>query len=231
MSDSQWQLHYEGLDPKKEGLREALCTLGNGVFATRGAAEEQHAGAISYPGTYVGGVYNQLASEVAGHTVVNEDLVNVPNWLWLTFRPVDGDWLDLWQANLLAYSQTLDLRDGILTRDFRVRDGKGRITRVTSRRLVHMGNPNLAALSWEMIAENWSGEAVVRTGIDGSVTNNGVPRYRQLSAKHLEIEERSHGAASPELGPETERRIDCENGEHRDGFVWITEDPSEHGCR
>ena len=86
---------------------------------------------------------------------------------------------------------TLDLRDGVLTRVFRVRDAQGRITRVSSRRLVHMGKPNLAALKWELIAENWSGEAVVRTGIDGSVINNGVPRYRQLSSKHLEIQERS----------------------------------------
>ena len=46
MSD-EWVLRYEGLDPKQEGLREALCTLGNGVFATRGAAEEQQAGAVS----------------------------------------------------------------------------------------------------------------------------------------------------------------------------------------
>ncbi len=191
MSDEGWVLRYEGLTPEEEGLREALCTLGNGVFATRGAAEEQPAGAVSYPGTYVGGLYDQLASEVAGHTVVNEDLVNVPNWLWLTFRPAEGLWLDLWSAEVLEHTQELDLRDGVLTRAFRFRDGHGRVTRIVSRRLVHMGTPHLAALSWELTPENWSGGVVVRSGIDGSVTNAGVARYRQLAGKHLEVLDRS----------------------------------------
>lgn len=195
MSD-EWVLRYEGLDPKQEGLREALCTLGNGVFATRGAAEEQQAGAVSYPGTYIGGVYNQLSSEVAGQTVVNEDLVNCPNWLWLTFRPADGPWLDLWTADVSEYAQELDLRSGILTRAFRVRDERGRVTRLVSRRFVHMGSPNLAALSWELTPENWSGEVIIRAGLDGSVTNAGVARYRQLSGKHLELCVRS--AVAPE---------------------------------
>ena len=35
MRDRIWE--YQGYDPGQEGLREALCTLGNGYFATRGA--------------------------------------------------------------------------------------------------------------------------------------------------------------------------------------------------
>lgn len=31
-----WVWGYEGYEPKEERLREALCTLGNGYFATRG---------------------------------------------------------------------------------------------------------------------------------------------------------------------------------------------------
>ena len=38
-----WSLAYEGYDPAEEGQREALCTLGNGFFATRGAAPESRA--------------------------------------------------------------------------------------------------------------------------------------------------------------------------------------------
>lgn len=191
-----WVLSYRGLDPHQEGLREALCTLGNGVFATRGAAEEQRAGEVSYPGTYVAGGYNQLESEVAGRTVVNEDLVNLPSWLWLTFRPADGEWLDLWNADVIDYEQQLDMREGILTRRFRVRDARGRVTRVESRRLVHMAKPHLAALEWRVIPEGWSGDAVFRAGIDGAVTNSGVARYRQLASRHLDVLQRA--AVSPE---------------------------------
>ncbi len=34
--------------------------LGNGVFATRGAAEENRADGIHYPATYLAGAYNRL---------------------------------------------------------------------------------------------------------------------------------------------------------------------------
>jgi len=185
---NDWLLVHDGLKPQEEGLREALCTLGNGYFATRGAAEEQRANGTSYPGSYVAGGYNQLVSEVAGRTVVNEDLVNVPNWLSLTFRTPDGEWLDLWKTAPLEYRQELDLREGVLLRRFRVADARGRITAIESRRLVHMEKPNLAALEWRLTPENWSGAMLLRSGLDGSVTNTGVARYRQLSSKHLEVQ-------------------------------------------
>src|SRR3546814_16707474 len=94
MPDSGWKLVYEGFDPAREGLREALCTLGNGYFATRGAAEETEADDVHYPGTYLAGGYNRLQTDIAGRVIENEDLVNLPNWLPLTFRPEDGDWFN-----------------------------------------------------------------------------------------------------------------------------------------
>jgi len=107
-----WSLTYEGFLPTEEGLREALCTLGNGVFATRGAAPEAVADEVHYPGTYAAGVYDRLRTEIAGRSVENEDLVNLPNWLVLTFRPAGGDWLDLGRVEVLSYVQELDLRTG-----------------------------------------------------------------------------------------------------------------------
>ena len=35
---SAWSLMFNGFDQASEGIREALCTLGNGYFATRAAA-------------------------------------------------------------------------------------------------------------------------------------------------------------------------------------------------
>ena len=191
-----WILTYEGYDAENEGTREALCTLGNGLFATRAAAEEMPAGHVHYPGTYVGGGYNRLASEVAGRTVVNEDLVNFPNWLPLNFRPRGGDWVDFSKMEILYYRQHLNLRDGILLRRYRIRDGEGRETSVACRRLVHMGKPHYAAIDYCITPENWSGTIQIRSGIDGSVKNEGVARYRQLNSKHLRVIEK--GKVSPD---------------------------------
>ena len=61
--DRNWTVVYKGYNAEQEGLREALCTLGNGFFATRAAAPEHHDDAHHYPGTYLAGGYNRLASK------------------------------------------------------------------------------------------------------------------------------------------------------------------------
>jgi trehalose/maltose hydrolase-like predicted phosphorylase len=182
---NEWVLAYEGFDPVHEGLREALCTLGNGYFATRGAAAESRADGVHYPGTYVAGCWNRLRDEVAGQAVDNESMVNLPNWLPLTFAIDDGDWLDLARVEVLTQRQELDLRRGILTRWLRYRDTGGRLTGLTQRRFVHMQQAHLAGLETTISAENWSGRLRIRTGIDGTVQNAGVDRYRKLASDHL----------------------------------------------
>ncbi len=177
---------YRDFKPQSEKLREALCSVGNGYFATRGAAPESPAGESHYPGTYIGGLYNRLKSTVKGKTIENESLVNVPNWLPLTFRIEDGEWFDLEKVDILDYRQELDMRRGILTREVRFADKKKRRTTLIQRRFVHMRHKHIAALESRITAENWCGRIRVRSAIDGSVENTLVERYRKLNNHHLE---------------------------------------------
>ncbi|HEY9687028.1 MAG TPA: beta-phosphoglucomutase family hydrolase [Coleofasciculaceae cyanobacterium] len=181
-----WLLTYEHYDPEQEGLRETLCTLGNGYFCTRGAMLGSHDDGIHYPGTYLAGGYNRLVSTVQGQRVENEDLVNFPNWLVLTFRIENGDWFDLDQVEILSFSQTLDLHRGVLERRIRFRDAHGRQTRLNERRLVHMESFHLAALELTVVPEDWAGQLEIRTALDGTVVNNNVFHFRGLSNHHLE---------------------------------------------
>ncbi|MDP2643493.1 MAG: glycosyl hydrolase family 65 protein [Desulfobacterales bacterium] len=183
---NDWIFIYDGFDPEKESLREALCTLGNGYFATRGAGSEAQADAIHYPGTYLAGGYNRLSTEIAGRVIENEDLVNLPNWLPLNFRIDDGSWFSLMTVEILSYRQELDIRKGVLSRTIRFRDRQERETSMTCRRLVHMGDPHLAAQETVLTAENWSGAVTIRSALDGRVVNAGVKRYQSLNNRHLE---------------------------------------------
>ena len=190
-----WLLRYEGYDAGAEPLREALCTLGNGRFATRGAAPESRAGGCHYPGTYAAGVFNRLGADVDGHHVENESIVNLPDWQSLTMRSDGGDWVDLDTMAVSGYVQELDLRRGVLARRFTVTDGRGRCTAVAQRRLVSMADPYLAGVEATFVALNWSGRLEVRSGIDGRVRNGGVARYRELGDCHLDVQ--FAGAAGP----------------------------------
>ncbi|HZX10259.1 MAG TPA: glycosyl hydrolase family 65 protein [Acidobacteriota bacterium] len=189
-----WSFVYKGFKPKQEGLREALCTLGNGYFATRGAAPESSADEVHYPGTYLAGGYNRLKSEIKGKIIENEDLVNLPNWLPLNFRIEDGEWFDLRKVKILSYIQKLDLKRGLLVREVHFEDQKGRRTKMTNQRLVHMRNIHRAALKTTLLAENWSGQVEIMSALDGRVINSGVERYKKLNSRHLEpLETREEG--------------------------------------
>ncbi|MFJ3946555.1 glycoside hydrolase family 65 protein [Streptomyces griseoaurantiacus] len=176
---------YEGYDPAAERLREALCTLGNGRFATRGALPECTADDVHYPGTYVAGCYDRLTSEVAGRQVENEDMVNLPNWLPLRFRPAGGDWLTPDTTTVLEHHLTLHLDGGTLTRHTRYALDEQRILDVRQQRLVSMADPHLAALRTEFTCEGAALDLEVEAALDGGVTNAGVARYRELDGRHL----------------------------------------------
>ncbi len=177
---------FDGYDPAREGLREALCTLCNGYFATRAAIPWARADGTHYPGTYLAGGYNRLLSTIAGRVVENEELVNLPDWLSLDFRLEGDNWFGATDPTLLDYRQELDLRRGLLSRTLRFVDAAGRRTLLCEERFVSMTDMHLGALQVTLTAENWSGRVAVRTAIDGRVVNSGAKLYADFNGKHLE---------------------------------------------
>jgi alpha,alpha-trehalase len=182
---SEWILRYDSYEPQREAVREALCTLGNGYFATRGAGPECVADDVHYPGTYLAGGYDRLVTRIADRDVANEDLVNFPNWLPLTFRVNGSSWFRLDDVDIEEYRATLDLRQGTFVRRVRFVDDQGRRSIVTYRRFVSMAHPHLAALEMTLLPLAWSGRVEVRSTLDAGVTNAGVKRYAQLASGHL----------------------------------------------
>ncbi|MGW5345631.1 glycoside hydrolase family 65 protein [Streptomyces sp. HUAS TT3] len=188
--NTSWHWEYQRYDPGTERLVESLCTLGNGRFATRGSAPESTADAVHYPATYLAGCYDRLTSTVAGRTVANEDMVRLPDWTALRYRCLPdgappGDWLTPDHPTLRHHRVSLDLRAGTLTRHMLFHDAEGRRLGVTHTRLVHMGDPHLAAQRTVLRAYGWSGRIEVAAVLDGNVTNAGVARYRALDGRHL----------------------------------------------
>jgi trehalose/maltose hydrolase-like predicted phosphorylase len=189
-------LGYDGFDPGAEGLREALTSTGNGYLCTRGAAEWEDADGVHYPGTYAHGGYNRETTILGGQPVLNEDLVNLPNWLVLMLRIEGEDAIRLDDVTLLSYRHELDMRSVALVRQVRFRDNGGRETTLSSRRFVSMADVHHAGIEWTLVPENWSGRVEVISALDGRVSNRGVARYRQLEGRHLD-------PVSPRtLGPE-----------------------------
>src|SRR5215204_1127561 len=186
--ESNWTLAYDSFDPEEEGLREALTSTGNGYFCTRGALAWSEADGVSYPGTYTHGGYNRETTIMAGVPVLNEDLVNLPNWLLLALRIEGEEAVGRENVELLSYRHEYDVRNAMVVRALRFRDRAGRETTLETRRFVSMADMHQAAMQWTITPENWSGRVSVISALDGRVTNRGVARYRQLEGRHLRPE-------------------------------------------
>ena len=184
---SNWTLSYDYYDPEEEGLREAMTSTGNGYFCTRGATHWSDADGTHYPGTYVHGGFNRETTIMAGRPVLNEDLVNLPNWLTLKLRlEEDGEPIDFDNVEILSYRHEFDIRNAAVMRKVRLRDKEGRETTLESRRFVSMADMHQAGIEWEITPENWSGKMEIITALDGRVTNSGVARYQDLAGRHLD---------------------------------------------
>ncbi|MDP2237152.1 MAG: HAD-IA family hydrolase [Bacteroidales bacterium] len=185
LEDDSWSITYHDYNPKKERSREALLAVGNGYFGTRGALEETQANPINYPGTYMAGMYNRLVTKVADRDVENEDFVNIPNWLAVSFRIDGGDWFDINNTRLLSIERIIRFSDGVLLRKMIVEDKQGRQTEVVSERFASMDNIMLAALKYNIRPLNYSGLIEIKSGINGKLINEGVERYKSLNSNHL----------------------------------------------
>jgi trehalose/maltose hydrolase-like predicted phosphorylase len=131
-------------------------------------------------------VYNRETTIMGGRPVLNEDLVNLPNWLALKLRIEGEDAIGFDNVELLEYRHEYDIRTAVVSRTMRFRDRAGRETTLRSRRFVSMAHVHQAGVEWTVTPENWSGRLEVVSALDGRVTNRGVARYRDLEGRHLD---------------------------------------------
>ncbi len=185
LNNELWSITHVGYDIEKERSREALLTVGNGYFGTRGALEESQINKYNYPGTYMAGLYNRLQSPVGDRMVENEDFVNGPNWLHITFKVAEGEWFDPNIDEVLELERNLNFRSGVLTKKMLVRDVDGRETLIESRRFASMANRHHAAIDYSLTPLNYDGYIRVKSALRIPIKNDGVERYKQLNQVHL----------------------------------------------
>ncbi|OFY52057.1 MAG: beta-phosphoglucomutase [Bacteroidetes bacterium GWF2_41_31] len=181
-----WTLKYHDYNQANEKSREALLTIGNGYFGTRGAMEETSAGESNYPGTYIASLYNRLSTPIADRMVENEDFVNAPNWLPIRFKIDDETWFDPNQTNINQISRTLNFKNGLLTRSLIVTDEENRKTAIKSERFASMYHPHQACIRYSVTPLNYTAVISFSSSLDGTHKNEGVNRYKALNQQHLQ---------------------------------------------
>lgn len=181
-----WKITYSTFSAEEEKLREVLCSVSNGYFGSRSCIETERDSENHYPGTYIAGVYDRLPTRIADRDIYNNDFVNCPNWALMEFAVGDGEFQSPLSMELLSYRSTLELRDGFHEREMLVKDRASRMSHISIRRLASMADPHCGAVEISVTPLNYAARLTIRSTLDGNVINNGVPRYRALTSRHLE---------------------------------------------
>ncbi|MDR0297916.1 MAG: glycoside hydrolase family 65 protein [Streptococcaceae bacterium] len=182
---SDWILKYEGL---AEGTRsygqESLMTLGNGFLGWRGAPIFSSFSEDHYPGLYAAGVFNQTTTEVSGHDVKNEDMVNLPNPQLVRIF-VDGEQVLFDKEQVVKRESWVDFEHGTQHDSYTVRLAKGLI-KFDSKKVV---DPlKFHAFGFELtIKAGFDGNLRIDSLIDGTVLNQNVARYRAFDSKEFNV--------------------------------------------
>ena len=143
--DPTWRIEVDGFDPLREREIESWLTVANGRVGTRGALEEPRPEAA--PGVYVAGVYGRTQGRLPG-----PDMLRGPVWTRLHPR-VDGETVDLDRGETVEHRRVLDLRQGILFREWEQRLPSGRAWRFRSARFASLAEPGILALQAEGSSE------------------------------------------------------------------------------
>ena len=189
MTDKDWMIQYDKQEVGKRSYgQESLMSLGNGYLGLRGAPLWATCSDNHYPGLYVAGVFNHTSTEVAGHDVINEDMVNWPNTQLIKVY-IDNELVDFESA--IEKNSSIDFKNGLQIESYNVSLAKGGLTLVTTKFVdpIHFHDFGFVG---EIIAD-FSGKLRIETFIDGSVLNQNVERYRAFDSKEFEVTQIADG--------------------------------------
>ena len=158
-ADPGWILVEEGFTLAREHEVESLFAIGNGYAGSRGSLAE--GSALSAPATFVAGVFDSEAGSVPS-------LAPTADWTRLS-GIIDGKPLRLDRGHNLEHRRILDMRQGILWREWRHQDEAGRITRLRALRLASMADRHLLVQSVTITPENFSGSMFIDATLSGPV--------------------------------------------------------------
>jgi len=156
--DADWLIVEDGFIPTREHEIESNFAISNGRVGSRGSLAE--GGPMSAPATFAAGFF-----DVGPRSVLR--LAQLPDWRSLT-PVIDGAPLSLRSGRILSHRRTLDLRQGMIWRDWRQEDSAGRVTHFQECRLASGYDRRLLLQSVALTAENYAGDIRFEGALDGS---------------------------------------------------------------
>lgn len=172
-ADPGWLLEDTGFVLAREHEVESVFAVGNGALGVRGSVAEGTS--LSEPATFVAGVFDiePIWNSIPGLMVLAD---------WTDLRvSVDGRPLVLEAGEILEHRRLLDLRQGLLWREWLHRDEVGRVTRLGFLRFASLADRHLAVQCATVAAENYTGRVRLESRV--GLTPSRVKRWAATPAR------------------------------------------------
>jgi len=168
-----WNIIEEGFDPALNRVSESIFSIGNGKMGQRANFEEKYSG-DTLRGSYVAGVYYPDKTRVGwwknGYPKYFAKVLNATNWIGIGVQ-VDGEELDLATATVESFTRTLNMKEGVLVREFVAKLPSGKKVHVKSTRFTSIVDADNGAIQYSLKALNFSGKLTFTPHIDLNVFN------------------------------------------------------------
>jgi len=163
-----WTIVEEGFDPAYQRVSESVFSVANEFMGVRGYFEEGYGG-DHLLGSYFNHLYELMDIRhdqvFKGFVTKGAAMVNAVDWLYTRLR-VDGEQLDLAKSAFSAFTRRLDMRTGVLTRDFVWQTASGKHLRVTFSRFTDMQSTRVGCQRIVLEPLDFSGTVEVTAGLD-----------------------------------------------------------------
>lgn len=169
----EWQIIEEGFDPHYNKISESIFSLGNGRMGQRANFEEEYSG-DTLRGSYVAGVYYPDKTRVGwwknGYPEYFAKVLNAPNWIGIHIS-IDNQKLDLAKCKVEDFKRILDMRTGLLSRNFTATLPDGKKVQVQSKRFCSMAHGEIGAIRYAIKPLNFSSKVTLSLYVDADVVN------------------------------------------------------------
>lgn len=167
-----WKISTHQFQPEQKRLQESLTSIGNGYMGMRGNFEEQYSG-DTHQGTYIAGVWFPDKTRVGwwkiGYPEYFGKVINATNFIGIDLY-INGEPVDLNKVEFKDFYMELDLRSGILKREFTVIRSDSEV-KFTLQRFVSIVQKELALIHVEAESLRGTVEIQMVPKLDGNVVN------------------------------------------------------------
>ncbi|MDO4743275.1 MAG: glycosyl hydrolase family 65 protein [bacterium] len=163
-----WLVVEEGFHPDRSRVSESIFSLANELMGVRGYFDEGYSG-DRLVGSYVNGIFDEKeiihAAYFLGMAKRFCFMINTVDWLYTRIF-IDGEQLDLNTSEFSDFIRTLDMKKGIMTREFVWTTNTEKKLRLIFTRMLSMNNANMGFQKVEFIPLNFDGSVEIESGVD-----------------------------------------------------------------